>query len=501
MGDQGSAAQYTENEQAISFREVVGRLWAGRVLLVLLPLLAACAGLIFILATQADDRQIISYHVKLIGIENGTYPNGTAFSPNDLKSSAALAELSEKFDIPAAALESAVRVNYDNPAAAGITLKYQQKLAARNLAPAVIDSINTAYTDELAASVNSGLRIEIRNGLLNLPFDDAAALALAVPSAWNETYLKRHRVLSDTKLTEAAITPIPETVSGTTRLIVVGEQLDKIETGLKLIGDDNRLAGLMTSEGLTAEDMKNLVAEFRTVYFDPLVADGFSPDDPVAVSQKKSLQRRVDDLKRQIDGLDQNLGRLMGEPPAHAAEAQSAQGPGLEQGVLDTVVTLVKRATFMDYAQDLLDQRQRIVEEWSATQAHLDAFILNPEADRTAPTPELTGLAESKLKVLALHYRDLFSAAQKQLVETSGRFYSEVSTPTASGRQSLFGTSEIILASTLAGLLAAILYVLGAPSVRAALRTTRSSPPASIRMVASSERLPLESGVGSPGPR
>jgi len=486
MGDPAQSAQHIDDDQGMPFREVIRRLWTHRVVLVLLPLFFLGCGIIGTLGLLAHDRGIVSYQVKLLGIRNGTYPNGTAFSPNDLKSGAVLSRLAEKFNLVAEDLEAAITVNYDNPASKGITSKYEQKLSARNMPPAVIDSINNAYADELSTAIRSGLRIDVNNTMLGLSPDDAISLALAIPPTWNETYLKNNRVLEDTKLSEIAVTPIPESLSPSARLLVAGDQISRIEDGLGLISEDNRLSGLTTSEGMNADDMKNMVTEFRTAYFNPLLANGFSPQDPVAVTYTEAMKRRIEILNKLIAGIDGNLERLTGKRETQGTDLNLAQGTNLDQGALETVISLVKNASYASYVEDLLDKRQGLISQLSTAQARLDSLIFQKDS-AALPAPALTPQVEARLRELGVKYRNLFAVAQSRLIQTSGRFYRVASTPSASS-QGLLASVALPAAAYVAGLILAILYALLAHSVRLALREKRSQAPVPIRVIAKAER-------------
>lgn len=485
MGDQGlSAAQFTDDGSIMTFREAVRRLWMGRMLLVLLPVIAVSVAFIATTAGSLRDRQIFSYHVKLIGVENGTYPNGTAFTPGDLKSTAILDTLADRFDLTADMLETAISINYDNPAAAGIALKYQTKLSARGLQPADIDGINNAYLEELSASMASGLRISVNNKYLTLSSSDLKALAFAIPATWNDIFLKRYRVLASSKLTGMAVTSIPEHLNGTARLLVVGAQLDRIADGLRLISEDNRLSGLATSDAQTADDLRNLLRAFRTVYYDPLIGRGFSASDSIATSAKEQLRLRVQDINRQIEGLDQNLARLPGEGSAQPASLGSTSASSMEQGALETVIALVHRASYTTYIKDVLDKRQDLVEEMSRVQARLDSIVLRIDGTGLPPSTELSESAEKSLDLLTSKYRNLYSTAQTRLLTSSGRFYTALSTPSELPEQTILSMAYLLLASAVGGLSLAVILALLAPSIRSAVGKRPAHVPTAIRMVA-----------------
>jgi len=486
MGDQAQGVQHVHDEQGLSFTKVVRKLWTHRVLILLLPLFFLGCGTIGTLVYLAHDRGIVSYQVKLLGIRNGTYPNGTAFSPNDLKSGAVLSRLAEKFNLIAEDLEAAIAVNYDNPASKGITQKYEQKLSSKSMQAAMVDSINNAYADELAASMRSGLRIDLNNGMLGLSPDDAISLAFAIPPTWNETYLQNNRVLENTKLSEIAVTPIPENLSASARLLVAGDQINRIEDGLGLISEDNRLSGLTTSDGTNAHDLKNMVADFRTAYFDPLMAGGFSPQDAIAMTYTDAMKRRIGVLTKLIAGIDGNLERLIGKSEKQSTDVRLPEGINLDQGSLESIISLAKNASYSSYVEEQLDKRQALVAELSKNQARLDSLFFHKDSVMPSP-PVLTLPTEAKLRELGLKYRDIYNAAQSRLVQTSGRFYRVASTPSASS-QSLLTTIALPLASYIFGLMIAIIYALLAQPVRVALREKQDQSPVPIRMIAKAER-------------
>ncbi|MCO5064854.1 MAG: hypothetical protein M9924_10585 [Rhizobiaceae bacterium] len=486
MSDRGTAAAARdETDSVLTFRDIFNRLWTCRALLVLLPFLGICAAALAVLADSASNRQIISYHVKLIGIENGNYPNATAFSPADLKSSTVLTALAERFHIGTDRLEQAIGVSYDDPAAAGIERKYQQKLATRGLQPADIDAINSDYLAELSAAMNSGLRIEVNNDLLGLSSREAIALAFAVPATWNDVFVKRYRVLASSDLSEASISSVPKQPSGTVALLLVGEQLDRIEAGVAIISEDNRLAGLTTPDGLTAQELANLIREFRTIEYNPLLAGGFPPTDPVAVALRSQLVTKSREIAGRIEGIDRNLNRLFGETRSRSPENGFTSGPLLDQGALDKVVELVERASYVAYVRDLMDKRQQLVGQMSRLNARQDAIIIRDAGSVLPEAGNLPETAKRNLDMLTSKYRDLFSLAQRKLFESSGTFYAARSTPTDRG--SLYSALVVVALGGVAGFVLAMLYALLMPAFRAAIAKGRNHASRQLRVIASGE--------------
>lgn len=299
------------DDAEISLSDIFKKAWRLRGLVIsvlLLCVLLACA---WIFKTAIGVQTPVSYFITLKNIENSKFPNGTVFSPRDLLIPPVVGALRHQFDIAENIdLRRYITVQYGSPMAAAVSMKYREKLSARNLGQTEIDAINSAYQLELQGLMLSGLRIDVNYVGLGTDKDTGAAIATALPQIWSDVYSTEFRIFADTRLQGAAVTLSNETLDTPTSVLVANARLANIEKGLTILSSDNRLASLTTAASYSAEDVRAELRRFRTIYFNPLFADGLDGNDTVSATYMRERYLAIDDVKRQVAGLDQTLSNL-----------------------------------------------------------------------------------------------------------------------------------------------------------------------------------------------
>ncbi|RUM99676.1 hypothetical protein EET67_01960 [Pseudaminobacter arsenicus] len=294
----------------ISVIDTLKKAWRLRGLLASVLFLCLVLACIWVFKAATGVQTPVSYFITLKNIENSKFPNGTAFSPQDLLIAPVVGALSDQFNIPEGIdLRRYINVQYGSPMAASVSMKYREKLSAKNLGQTEIEAINAAYQLELQGVMLSGLRIDVNHMALGVDEDTGAAIATALPRIWS-IYSSEFRIFADTRLQGMAVTQSGERLDTPASILVTNARLANIEKGLAILSSDNRLASLTTAASHSAEDVSAELKLFRTIYFNPIFADGLDGNDTVSATYVRERYLAIDDRKRRVAGLDQMLSNL-----------------------------------------------------------------------------------------------------------------------------------------------------------------------------------------------
>lgn len=426
----------------ISVIDILKKAWRLRGLwtsVLFLCLLLACA---WIFKTTISIQTPVSYFVTLKNIENSRFPNGTAFSPQDLLIPPIIEALENQFDIREDIdLRRHINVQYGSPMAAAVSMKYREKLSTRSLGQAEIDAINSAYELELQGLMLSGLRIDVNYVGLGVDKDTGSAIATALPQIWSDIYSSEFRIFADTRLQGVAVTQSDEGLDTPSSILVANARLTNIEKGLVILSNDNRLASLVTAANYSAEDVRAELKRFRTIYFNPIFADGLDGNDTVSATYLRERYLAIDDRKRRVAGLDQTLSDL--RQYQHGSKDTRQQDLGtvgqggnrsesLQVGdnALGQIMELTRTASLSDYVRSVLEQRQEVIAEISSLQKEIE---LASGPNQTRVTPQFRELAAAELAQLTANYQELLKAARQMTREKAGDLYQPLTPPEVIG--------------------------------------------------------------------
>ena len=348
-----------------TIRSAIVRIWRGRVLVLSLVVLALLAAATFVAVDALTAKRPVTYLINLRSIENGQYPNGARFSPQDLLMPEVLAEVRRQVDLPAGApLREALSVAFDSPAVAGITRIYRDRLAARTLTQAEVTALNAAYEEELNAATRSSLRITLDYQELGVSADTGLSIARALPVAWTKVYTTQFRIFVDTRLADLSVAQRSEDLESTASVLADDDRLQVMRSGVDLLIADNRLSALRTANGISPAELRKDLAQFDRVYFNPIRAAAFGGEDAVAKAYLTELRLSMSDLRRQISAYDRTLTELrdyhqstrsggLGEPPTGTDRGAVELGETSLAGIVD----LAERASFASFVQEMLRTR------------------------------------------------------------------------------------------------------------------------------------------------
>jgi hypothetical protein len=417
----------------ISIRAVLARIWRGRALIVSLVVLAVLAAGSYVAFDALTASRPVTYLVNLRSIENGKYPNGAQFSPQDLLIPEVLAEIGSQFDLPGnAPLRQSISVAFDSPTAAGLARRYRDQLAARNLTQADITAINASYEQQLAAATRSSLRINLDYQELGVSDDVGVAIARALPAAWTKVYTTQFRILLDTRLADLSVASRTEDLGSTVSILAANDQLQVMRDGLELLIGDNRLALIRTKAGVSPADLRKELARFERDYFNLIRVAAFGGEDAVAKAYLTDLRLTVADLRRQIEAYNRTLAELRDYQQSgrklSAADTSANERASVELGEtsLSGIVDLAERASFASFVQETLRSRNGLEFRVSQVMRELE---LAASGGTLADAPTYREAAAEGLAELTASYRELVATAETMLLDRTDSLYEPVLGP------------------------------------------------------------------------
>ena len=416
-----------ENELTLS--DLVRRAWQLRGAVAVILLVSILFATAWVLGNAANFNTPVRYYVTLRNIENSRFQNGTAFSPSDLLIPQVIAGLRSRFHIPDdVPLRDYLAVDYGSPLAPAVAEKYRLRLAGKNLNQIELESINGAYKQELDATMRSGLRIDVDYAGLRVDKATGSAIAAAIPQLWSEIYSKQFRIFINPRLQGVAVTMTPEKLDTAASVLTANTQLNNMTAGLRIISGDSRLTSMTTHDGLSSADLQAEMTQFYNVYFYPILSSTNDEGDFVFASYMRERLLRLEDLHRQVAGLDQTISDLRGfqntgkPSPAGSVLPQAPIGAGgegvqLADGALNRIIDLTNRASLVDYVKGVFKQRQELVENISALQVEIDRL---QQSTLSRSSPEFRSAAATQLVRLTSAYQELLSNARVRMADLAG---------------------------------------------------------------------------------
>lgn len=362
-------------DQEISLTEIVGRLWRGRGLALLGAVIGVFLGVAIVMFLSAGRSSSMEYYISLIDIEDGQYPNGTEFSPQDLLSPTIISQLmSEIPSLSANELRAAVTVENNSPKTAGIVKRYQALLSQRGISATEIATINEQFLTELEAATESGLRISLSTTDLNLSDSQARDVLTRLPQIWSEAFSVRFETVRDPNLQPVQ----PLDVAGDPDVIEVTRALNKVGLGLKVLESDNRLRALQTASGTTPS---SLLSDWQFLRETALVSV-FLTDDPrdetTKIAYLRNLRLDVTEIEELLDGVEGAIETITTVMTSSGAPTenfgQNQDDLKLDGTIFTSIIDLTNRAALADDLRELTEKQQELVAELATARRELNLF-------------------------------------------------------------------------------------------------------------------------------
>jgi len=467
-------------DDEISISELLMKLWAKRGLIVMLPLVLAGLTVAGLLLGKTSQQTVLNYYIELNGITlssaardsdsdsdsdktiTARYPNGLVFSPQDLMNPSVLQLLATQYSIEVDKIAEDVAVDFGTPLSQGVLVEYEAALSANSKASAeTLAAINERYQEKLTTSAKRGLKISVDYVALELSKEQGQQLAVDLATLWNTVFTTQFKTQINPSAISGGLSRFELDITTTEGFLAADNQLDQVSNGLRQLASDGRLAGLTTEYGVTPSDLIGYLADFRTIYFDPLYVNAFSQEAGLSSIYRRDIQLQLDEISKDIEELTLRLTdirefKVGSMSPAASSRDMGSSNAQYDGSALNEVVALAERAALSDYLTKTLNARGALVAKRGVLETKLKR-IDESNLNEISISEEFLQSAVARYKDVISSYAALMEAARASLIAETPSYFSPITQPNTSGkllekRDFLF----IALALALGGMLAVI---------------------------------------------
>ena len=403
----------------ISIGELIEKLWRKRGLIVFLPLVLAGLTVAGLLLTKATSAEKLSYYIELTGLKDNAYPNGTAFSPQDLLNPQVTAELGQRFAVKNTGdLGESIQVQFGTPLSEGVLTEYRAALSANSKAsPEEIALINQRYEERVNATARRGLRIEVDYVGLGLTKSQGTELAYALPQVWNQVFSSRFRIFLDAGIASLPTVETDVDITTTVGALEAELQLTSIKEGIGILKEDARFRALQAN-GVSPGDLERKITDFQRIYFDPIYSGTFSEESGLSAIYRRDLVLELAELDASLEELNErivaitelqrtNTGSSTGRNEFNSGSSQVQ----IEGDALNQLVTLSRTASLAEYLQASFDERIELIQRKATINTRLQKM---GDGDGDGPlSDEFVLVAAERFTSIKKLYGALLLDAQK----------------------------------------------------------------------------------------
>lgn len=419
----------TQSDSEITFRDIFFRIWKRRGIFLALPALTTLAGMITIFTGAESAITPTVYYINLTAIEKGAYPNGAAFSPQDLKGPRVINNLSERFKFPDKdALKNAITVEYANPSTKGILLNYEANLSRPGITGAEIETLNSELNAKMRATINKTLRFSVDHQSLGLSASRGADLSIMIPQVWSEVYTSQYQVLED-NLLSTSYAPQRISLNSTIGIIEARAAVDGAITGLEIIENDSRLAKIITPNGATPTDLKMRILHLDDIYFTRLMSWNLSRGDEMAREYMSDIRfniMRIDEELRSFDATIKSMEEILTRDMSNGLQkfGFSSGRPQFTGEAIDAPDSVSNNQTLSKYLTEVYEFRQELISE----RASLNMYVNKVEFE-TKLGPELIKKLEVDFNAVMDDFSEILEEARSIIRQKAGEFHEPWGSP------------------------------------------------------------------------
>lgn len=395
------------------------------------------------------------------GVQNGQYPNGSAFSINDIIAPAVLNKVYdqnglEEF-IDRKDFVSAFSVQPYTPDRQLILSKYRDRLEARNLSNAEIQELQDRLSAELAKAASDSAAISFASAEADkIPDEMIRKFMRDVPGEWARHMVENIGVLdfdievySDKVINEELLADIDYLIAFEMlldRVDLLKENVDKIKempNGRVAVDDES---------GFSVPDLDKAITDIRRYRMGPLINPirslGIAKDPDVVQlyfeNQLRELNRDrqlLQDRQQNVQDAFANYAKYQEGGPERADTAtggisSGSMIPQFGSEFLDRIVEMTNAGADIDYRQKLNDQQLAVANQLAETDSEIDRIndiLASIQDGETAVHPLRESYAEQvevELPKIVAQLRDYF--------QISNRIYEKLSREDLGGAGFMF---------------------------------------------------------------
>ncbi len=457
-------------EAGVSFSDVLGAVNHLKYYLMGIILLSVAVSVALIGFRPGFDDPV-TYFVELISVKNKAYPNGAVFSANDLLSADVLEAIRNKYGVSDyKKLRGAISVDYGSLAVEGISRKYADQLAQKNLSQADITAINSNYSQELSGVNEKGLRISVEPKHLGVSENVAKEIVIDIPRFWSEISIKKYKIFEDKFLSSADIPPPAVKFTDATNVLIAYKMINQMRAGVSRSLYDNRIVAVKTENGKSAADLSSEIDRYFSVFFMPIFTYYNKKEELVFANYIDEIKLKIAEIDSQIAGVDSIIETLRQERHMNVSAPRSYEGQKgpemvqLGESGIKNIVDLAERASLSSYLRDTLENKRLLVIERSTQQKELNRLTKYVSSDRVI-SDHFMDTSEAMLSEIRDEYMQLLQKSRQKLEADQQSLYTPVGAPISSGMISKTLILQIIglLGTSLA---TCIFIVIGALLIR-----------------------------------
>ena len=370
-------------DDEIDLKDIFIPLWKAKYRILLFGLISLSLTLVYSLGGVVVDKSnyaSIQVHFNFQGVENGTFPNGEKFSPQELISGSVLSEVYRNIDSPSfdyADLVSAINVTPDFNGADELKsvvtglLSKEKGLTNQEYSDAVSE-----YTNEIIAQSKKNVILTIDQDLLGGNLKKSSDLLHSIPKIWATHAIEDRGVLS---MFAPTISTLDTHINSGELLIQVNVLSDTYSLLSKSVAG---LSGSLDNQSITDPESGMAVADLRykldlentyriSILKELVVKNGVGvKNEPWYKGFREArlgkLERERSSLERMVDVYEQALIEFNQQQysPSEGAKSQgggnsgtTVYSPQYGEDVINRLMELGSKMSDPAYRKSLLQEK------------------------------------------------------------------------------------------------------------------------------------------------
>lgn len=390
-------------------------LWRGRWYIAVFAGVALLLSVAALFAFRTLGPITTTYNTALVltmpGAEPGKYPNGTSFSPSDLRSPNVLSRVYEQnslrnWNMSLEEFVDSVGVTLYALGMDSISGRYRDRLADRNLTFEEKKSIEEEYRQQIAGLINTGVLVTLDvPDQFGIPAQVARKVVNDIPAAWADIFINQLGAFSNFKDRSGATLvdgSFAASLDYPVYLDYIESQVDILESHLDSIAAlPNGSTTLSSKSGKTIGDLSRdlgALKEFRIRRtLQPLVDLGPSKTPEITIISYRNQFNHLDIDAQTARERSSAVTSVVGEaettlaPSAPAPVPDSPLASSIAQfdgSFVDKIIDLSLKGSGREFKEGLLGKKLEIEDNGISVQekkerlsrriASIEAFVTDP---------------------------------------------------------------------------------------------------------------------------
>ena len=386
------------------------------------------AGFFIMLANATTVRGHLQQEIRLLGVHDGKYPNGTNFRTDDLLTPEVQQRLADLVNMPElpSGLLSVDKTGANSGLLRQIYQKRGENLPKGDLRAAELENLHEEMLERIKTDNANMLILRVHHEKFLLPKETAEIIMSNWPGVWEDEFVNNFRVMTDLTLQLASFLD-PSDLKSSENVFFADSDLNHITEYLTVMSKDSRLNKMLSPQGRTPAEMLRHIEQYRAVFFDPLYAGVMSVNSPMSEFYMKNIKLDIEAIDKQLASLEEIVQDILtfgmgagidSAAPEGAPQTNTDQAVQFSSGALDEIVSLVQQATFRDLLTETMERRYQLSIEKSEMLKRL-AHV----EDAQALTDEFIKRASVINTEIINEYNAFLKMARKRVAESRLDFY------------------------------------------------------------------------------